>query len=103
MQVIYNQSSQEHSSSFDRSKSKFQRQMIVGILKSGEVQLNAIGLPLQRKWALRKTVKRLGFLLGGSLVAGQVNRWFEDAKRHYLKQFHQSIWDLSDIWKTWAE
>jgi len=48
IQVKFNQFSYRFAAGFSRPKQKFVRQILFGILKSGQVQLNAIGRALQR-------------------------------------------------------
>ena len=60
IQAKFNQFSGKYVFGFNRPLQKFIRQMLFGILKSGTVQLNAIGRALQEKIPLKKTTKRLG-------------------------------------------
>jgi len=103
IQVKFNQFSRNYVQVFDRPLQKFLRQMLFGILKSGKVQLNAIGRALQEKISLKKTTKRLGQHLGiGGLWATILDRCLH-TQRSYLRQCRYMIIDLSDIQKRYAE
>lgn len=64
IKVKFNQFSRNYVQGFDRPLQNFFRRRLFGILKSGKVQLNAIGRALQEKIPLKKTTKRLGQHLG---------------------------------------
>jgi hypothetical protein len=103
LQVKFNQFSQTYVHGFDRPLQKFLRQMLFGILKSGKVQLNAIGRALQEKISLKKTTKRLGQHLGiGGLWLTIMARALQ-TQRSYLRQCRYMVIDLSDIQKRSAE
>jgi hypothetical protein len=103
LQVKFNQFSQNYVRGFDRPLQKFLRQMLFGILKSGKVQLNAIGRALQEKISLKKTTKRLGQHLGiGGLWLTIMARALQ-TQRSYLRQCRYMVIDLSDIQKRYAE
>ena len=103
IQVKFNQFCRSYVHGFDRPLQKFLRQMLFGILKSGKVQLNAIGRALQEKIPLKQTTKRLGQHLG---IAGLWLTILDRAlytQRSYLRQCRYMIIDLSDIQKRYAE
>ena len=58
IQVKFNQFSRHYVFGFNRPLQKFLRQMLFGILKSGKVQLNALGEVLRENISLQKTTKR---------------------------------------------
>ena len=64
IQVKFNQFSQRYSEGSSRPVQKFIRQMLFGILKGGQVQLNSIARSLQEGKLLKKTAERLGRHLG---------------------------------------
>jgi len=103
IQVKFNQFSGNYVFGFNRPLQKFLRQMLFGILKSGKVQLNAIGRALQEKIPLKQTTKRLGQHLGiGGLWLTILNKALH-TQRSYLRQCRYMIIDLSDIQKRYAE
>ena len=103
IQVKFNQFIQKYAKGFKRPEQKFVRQMVFGILKSGEVQLNAIGRALQEKIPLKKTTKRLSSHLSKEGLWGLIIRSNLGTQRSYLKQCDYMILDLSDIQKEYAE
>ena len=103
IQIKFNQFSGKYVQGFDRPLQKFLRQMLFGILKSGKVQLNAIGRALQEKIPLKQTTKRLGQHLGiGGLWLTILDRALH-TQRSYLRQCRYMVIDLSDIQKRYAE
>ena len=103
IQVKFNQFSRHYVFGFNRPLQQFLRQMLFGILKSGKVQLNAIGRALQEKIPLKQTTKRLGRHLGiAGLWATILDRALH-TQRSYLKQCRYMVIDLSDIQKRYAE
>ena len=88
---------------FARPVHKFIRQMIFGILKSGSVQLNAIGRSLQEKIPLKKTTKRLGNHLDKPDLWHDVSQATLKAQASILRKCRFVIFDLSDLCKTYAE
>lgn len=103
IQVKFNQFINSYSRGLNRPLQKFVRQMLFGILKSGEVQLNAIGRALQERLPLKKTTKRLGEHLGKVDLWADVTQKNLRSQRSYLKQCHYMILDLSDVQKEYAE
>ena len=103
IQVKFNQFSHNYVFGFNRPLQKFLRQMLFGILKSGKVQLNAIGRALQENIPLKQTTKRLGQHLGiGGLWLTILDKALH-TQRSYLRQCRYMIIDLSDIQKRYAE
>jgi hypothetical protein len=103
IQVKFNQFVQNYATEFNRPLQKFVRQLLFGILKSGAVQLNAIGRALQEKLALKKTTKRLSSHLSKSNLWEFIIKNNLRRQRSYLKQCQYMILDLSDIQKEYAE
>ena len=103
IQVKFSQFALNYSKGLNRPLQKFVRQMLFGILKNGEVQLNAIARALQEKLPLRKTTKRLSAHLGKSGLWHVIIRNNLRTQRSYLKQCQYMILDLSDIQKEYAE
>jgi hypothetical protein len=58
IQVRFNQFGGNYVFGFDRPLQQFVRQMVIGSLKSGKVQLNALGEVLRENISLQKTTKR---------------------------------------------
>ena len=88
---------------FSRPVNKFVHQMIFGILKSGTVQLNAIGRSLQEKIPLKKTTSRLGHHLAKPDLWLKVSQSTLQAQAATLRQCRFAICDLSDLCKEYAE
>ena len=103
IQVKFNQFSGNYIVGFDRPLQKFLRQMMFGILKSGTVQLNAIGRALHEKIPLKKTTKRLGQHLGIKGLWVTILDRALHTQRSYLRQCRYMVIDLSDIQKRYAE
>jgi hypothetical protein len=103
IQVKFSQFSHNYVFGFNRPLQKFLRQMLFGILKSGKVQLNAIGRALQENIPLKQTTKRLGQHLGiGGLWLTILAKALH-TQRCYLRQCRYMIIDFSDIQKRYAE
>lgn len=94
---------QKYVRGFNRPEQKFIRQMLFGILKSGAVQLNAIGRALQEKIALKKTTQRLRAHLNKVGLWKRVLTNNLRTQRSYLQQCDYLVLDLSDIQKEYAE
>lgn len=103
IQVKLNQFFQKYVPGFKRPEQKFIRQMLFGILKSGAVQLNAIGRALQEKIALKKTTQRLSAQLDKAGFWARVITNNLRTQRSYLQQCDYLVLDLSDIQKEYAE
>lgn len=103
IQVKFNQFAQKYITGFSRPLQKFVRQMLFGILKSGDVQLNSIGRALQEKLSLKKTTKRLGVHLGKPHLWTSIMENNLRTQRSYLQQCQYLIIDISDIQKEYAE
>ena len=103
IQVKFNQFSKRYSSGHTVPIQKFLKQMLFGILKSGEVQLNSIARALQEPIALKKVTKRLGGHLGKAELWYDVLESNLQTQRCYLLQCKYLILDLSDIQKNYAE
>lgn len=103
IQVKLNQFFQKYVRGFKRPEQKFIRQMLFGILKSGAVQLNAIGRALQEKIVLKKTTKRLSAQLDKAGLWERVITNNLRTQRSYLQQCDYLVLDLSDIQKEYAE
>jgi hypothetical protein len=103
IQVKFNQFAQKYAKDFNRPLQKFVRQMLFGILKSGDVQLNPIGRALQEKLPLKKTTQRLGTHLGKSNLWELISENNLRTQRSYLRQCLYMLVDLSDIQKEYAE
>ena len=85
IQVKFNQFSRHYVVGFNRQLQRLLRQMLFGILKSGKVQLNAVGRALPAKIPLKKTTKRLGQHLGiGGLWLTIMNKVLH-TQRCYLR------------------
>ncbi len=103
IQIKLHQFSERFCSDFSRPERKFLYQMLFGLLKGGQVQLNSIARHLQDGLSLKKSTERLGRHLG---VAGMWRRVSEstlETQRYYLRQCKYMIIDLSDIQKRYAE
>jgi len=103
IQIKLHQFSARFCLGFSRPDRKFLYQMLFGILKGGEVQLNSIARHLQDGLSLKKSTERLGRHLG---VAGMWRRVSESTlktQRSYLRRCKYMIIDLSDIQKRYAE
>jgi len=103
IQVKFNQFAQKYTKGLSRPLQKFVRQMLFGILKNGDVQLNSIGRALQEKLPLKKTTQRLGTHLGKADLWEIIMKNNLQTQRSYLKQCQYMIIDLSDIQKEYAE
>lgn len=88
---------------FSRPTRKFLFQMLFGILKGGQVQLNSIARHLQDGVCLKKSTERLGRHLGSPALWRRVSESTLATQRHYLRQCEYMIIDLSDIQKDYAE
>ena len=88
---------------FSRPVHKFIYQMNFGILKSGNVQLNAIGRSLQESIPLKKTTERLSIHLDKPDLWHDISEATLKAQAPVLRKCRFMIYDLSDICKDYAE
>ena len=88
---------------FTKPEHKFIHQMLFGILKGGNVQLNTISRSLQEKLALKKVSMRLGAHLDKKDLWLKITESTLKAQKHRLKECRFIILDLSDIQKEYAK
>jgi len=89
--------------SFTKPEHKLIHQILFGILKGGNVQLNTIGRSLQEKLALKKVSLRLGAYLAKKNFWLKISESTLKAQKHRLKDCRFNILDLSDIQKEYAK
>ncbi|OVE78917.1 hypothetical protein BVY01_04060 [bacterium I07] len=102
IQVKIHQYSNKFQLGLSKPETKFIRQMLFGILKSGSVQLSRIGRGLSEPITLKKTTERLGHHLGKAKLWEQISALTLQAQRYYLRRCRYVICDISDIRKTYA-
>jgi len=102
IQIKLHQFSERFCSGYSHPQRKFLYQMLFGILKGGQVQLNSIGRHLQEGLSLKKSTERLGKQLGVAKLWQRVSESTLRTQRYYLRQCKYMILDLSDIQKRYA-
>ena len=88
---------------FTRPVNDFIEDMLLGILKSGSVQLNSIARSLQEKIALKKTAGRLGNHLAKAGLWQQVSQATLATQAPLMRKCRFVIFDLSDVCKDYAQ
>jgi hypothetical protein len=103
VQVKFNQYIKKVTAGHSRPVSKFIRDIIFGILKSGEVKLDAISGALNSRASIKKTSERLGRHLRKVGLDRSMNRRLPELNKRLLSgRTSYMILDLSDISKPQA-
>jgi len=103
VQVKFNQAVKRFTEPFTIPKQRFIRDMMFGILKSGDVKLNSISRSLQEEVSLKKTSERLGYHLLVLAFDKDLNKRLSYFYRRDLSSDSYLILDLSDLSKPNAE
>jgi len=103
IQIKFHQFCHTFAGSFSRPVFKFIQQMVFGILKGGNVQLNSIARCLQERIPLKKVTQRLGAHLSKAGLWHQVTTATLQAQASQLRRCRFVIFDISDISKKYAE
>ena len=103
IQIKFHQFCHSFADDFSRPVHKFIYQMIFGILKGGNVQLNSIARSLQENISLKKVTQRLGAHLSKAGFWKDVTKATLQAQASQLRQCRFVIVDLSDISKAYAQ
>ena len=104
VQVKFNQYIGRITRIFSRPQVKFLRDMIYGILKSGEVKLNCISRALCEDISLKKTSERLGRNLSVEGISEKLNKELSSVNKRDLNSGNSYlILDMSDITKPKAK
>ena len=103
VQIKFHQFCNSFSDNFSRPVSRFIQQMVFGILKGGNVQLNSIARSLQEDISLKKVTQRLGAHLNKAGLWHQVTTATLQAQAAILRRCRFVIFDISDISKKYAQ
>ena len=103
IQIKLHQFCNTFAGNFSRPVHKFIQQMVFGILKGDNVQLNSIAQSLQEEIPLKKVTQRLGAHLNKAGLWHQVATATLQAQASILRRCRFVIIDLSDISKKYAQ
>jgi hypothetical protein len=102
VQIKFNQHVSKYKTYFKLPVYKFIKQMMFGILTTGNVHLNKIGCILNERITLKKTTERLSRNLRRKGLGDQLQKAHLKANKYAINQCKYLIFDLSDISKTYA-